>query len=100
MPEKAAEQDCRLIRVTPDGSLVLELRGAEVHAVIEGLPAADEVPVEYLDALARLAGRRLKVLETGRTGAGRPCVRLRYLAWRDKSGEVWRDVADVLSGMS
>jgi hypothetical protein len=96
--ENAVERDCRLIRVAPDGSLVLELPDAELHAVIEGLPATDEVPDEHLDALARLAGRPLKVVETGRTPAGRARVRLRYLAWHDKSGDVWRDVADVLSG--
>jgi hypothetical protein len=99
MPDEAVEQDCRFIRVAPDGSVVLELRGAELDAVIEGLPAREEVPDEHLDALSRLAGRPLKVVETGRTRAGRARVRLRYLAWHDKSGEVWRDVADVLSGM-
>ena len=99
-PDKRAERDCRLIRVARDGSLVLELPGAELHAVIEGLPAIDEVAAEHFDALSRLAGRPLKVVETGRTRAGCARVRLRYLAWQDKSGEVWRDVADVLSGMS
>lgn len=94
MHDKAGEQACRLIRVGPDGSLVLELSGTELHAVIDGLPGADE----QLDALSRLIGRPLKVVETGRTPAGRTSVRLNYLAWHDKSGEVWRDVADVLSG--
>jgi hypothetical protein len=100
MPDKAVERDCRLIRVAPDGSLVLELPGSELHAVIEGLSTTDEVPDEHFDALSRLAGLPLKVVETGRTRAGCARVRLRYLAWHDKSGEVWRDVADVLSGMS
>lgn len=99
MPDEVVEQDCRLMRVAPDGSVVLELPGAELHAVIEGLPARDEVPDEHLDALSRLADRPLKVVETGRTRAGYARVRLRYLAWHDKSGDVWRDVADVLSGM-
>ena len=99
MPDEAVEQDCRLIRVAPDGSVVLKLPGAELHAVIEGLPATEEVTDEHLDALSRLARRPLRLVETGRTHAGRARVRLRYLAWHDKSGEVWRDVADALSAM-
>jgi hypothetical protein len=94
----AAEEwrECRLVRVLVDGTPVLFFDGEEHEVAIDGVRVTDPRRVEYVALLERLRRRPLLCELQGRTGEGRPVVRVRYFAWQDKSGDVWLDLAETL----
>src|SRR5262249_16180625 len=63
---------------------------------IHGLAVPVPVPAEYLDVITQRVPRTSQPLRMRLIPAPPPHVQLHYLAWRDKSGPVWRDLALVL----
>jgi hypothetical protein len=88
---------CEVVRVLPDGSVVLRRGEAELVARIHGLDVPVPPPSLYVDMVGgRLAGAGRSLRCVVVSGASRATVRLSYLAWRDKSGDVWKDVGLTL----
>jgi hypothetical protein len=91
--------DCSIASVMPDGSLMLEQRGGHHHARIHGIDVPQPPPSLYTEIVGERVGGAPSPLRCELVHGGSPAsVRLRYLAWHDKSGEVWRDLAITLLG--
>ena len=92
-------RDCRLERLLPDGSPVVRFDGEEMVVELAGLEIPQPPSASYREIfeerLARLPDPLRCEIESA-TPPGRIRGRLFYLAWRDKSGDVWKDVAQLL----
>ena len=90
--------ECQLVGARPDGALVVIIDGAN-HALE---PAGIELPqppsAAYVEFVGRLAGLRkpLRCRIVDRTQSDRERAEIHYFAWQDKSGDVWRDLAETL----
>jgi hypothetical protein len=75
-----------------DGTLVIEIDGVEGPHRLRGVDVPQPPSAEYV----RFFAERLPRVRRLRCDATDQGVRIEYLAWQDKSGDVWEDVADVL----
>jgi hypothetical protein len=92
-------QECELVRVLSDGTPVVRCQGVEQPVEIEGIEVSQPPPPLYFEIFEqRLAHLRKPLRCTFQTDAlaGRARVRMEYFAWHDKSGDVWRDVGELL----
>lgn len=93
-----ADERCELIRLDEDGALVVRFEGAAQRMAIFGLRVAEPSPALYVEII----GKRLPHgggdgLRCTVRAAGAPRrSQFHYLAWRDKSGDVWQDLALTL----
>jgi hypothetical protein len=91
--------ECVVTGVLDDGVLVLSVPGQELRSVIHGLDVPLPVPAEYVEVITQRVPRTGEALRARLIPAPSPApvrAQLHYLAWRDKSGPVWRDLALVL----
>lgn len=93
-------EPCHLLGVEPDGSVVLNLDGVRTIIRLLGITVPQPPPPLYMDILTRRITWRHSELRcrtvVASGAAGVPAVRLSYLALKDKSGDVWLDVAELL----
>jgi hypothetical protein len=91
---------CDWIAVRPDGQLHLSIDGRS-HMVglhgVEMVAASPELVEEFLGRLKR-NGLPVGCTEPAvqSLDKGALTLKLSYLAWRDKSGDVWKDLAPTL----
>ena len=95
----ANERECRFLGVQPDGTLRVEIDGAQRQVQIFGIAVPQPPPPLYIDIVGRrIHGRnkplRCDVREVTPDGHWR--ARVAYYAWQDKSGDVWEDLALTL----
>ena len=89
-----ATEPCELIRVDDAGRLVVRLQGVEQALAIFGIDVDQPPRKEYVDLVADRIPRTSRTLQCTVVDAGPPPrARFLYLAWRDKSGDVWQDLA-------
>jgi hypothetical protein len=86
--------ECVLVRVQPDGRLVVRQGDLEHVVRLYGVEIPQPLDPRYFEVLTHWLPRARRPLRCVATGPGQ--VRLRYFAWQDKSGDVWRDVATLL----
>src|SRR4051794_1258511 len=86
-----ADEQCELVRVNEGGALVVRLHGAEQPIAIFGITVPQPKMALYGEILERLphASRTLRC--TVRAPGPPPRANFHYLAWHDKSGDVWQD---------
>ncbi len=92
-------EDCSFVRLLPDGSPVVRLRGREMIVELQGIEIIQPPPDLYREIFEErlpqtrrpLRCRIHSMLSTGRIRAQLFCF-----GWQDKSGDVWLDVANVL----
>jgi endonuclease YncB( thermonuclease family) len=96
--EKTEQEECELVRVRPDGTLVVRSQGVEREIQIGGIELPVPLPPLCFAILERLArqGKPLRCSFPRRRRKGRVCARVQYYAWHDKSGHVWADLATAL----
>ena len=91
-------QECQLVHVDPDGALVVRTAGVERRAEIFGVVVENPPPALYLDIVGqRIHGGEMPLrclVRSDRDGVLR--AQFFYFAWRDKSGDVWEDLAITL----
>jgi hypothetical protein len=91
--------ECAIASVMPDASLVLEQKGRRHPARIHGIDVPQPPPSLYTEIVGERVGGAPSPLRCDVVRSGVPAaVRVHYLAWHDKSGEVWRDLAVTLLG--
>ena len=98
VPVNAAEP-CELIRVDEAGALVVRLQGTEQAIAIFGIDVERPPSKAYVEIIAERIPRTSRTLQCTVLAPGPPPrARFLYLAWRDKSGDVWQDLALTLLG--
>ncbi len=95
----ANERECRFRRVEPDGTLDVDMDGAQQRVQIFGIVVPQPPSSLYMDIVGkRIHGRhkplRCDIRAVGPGGLVRG--RIWYYAWQDKSGDVWDDLALTL----
>jgi hypothetical protein len=89
-----AEEECELIGVDESGALVVRLNGVEQRMAIFGLTVAQPPPALYVEIIVERQPRASRTLRcTVHAPGPPPRARFHYLAWHDKSGDVWQDLA-------
>ena len=97
-PVNAAEP-CELIRVDDAGALVVRLHGAEQAIAIFGIDVERPPPKAYVEMIEERIPRTSRTLQCTVLAPGPPPrARFQYLAWHDKTGDVWQDLALTLLG--
>ena len=95
-------EPCRIDAVRDDGTLELTLLASDekIHAALEGIRAVQPLPALYREILVERAGAGETPPLVERRGASGDAVvvNLQAFGWRDKSGDVWLDVAAALLG--
>ena len=91
-------QTCRMIRLESNGQLVLEVLGQELPVLIHGLEIPEPVTELYRDIMTQRINwiepsLRCVAVEPSRQPAS---LRISYLAAKDKSGDIWLDLATLL----
>jgi hypothetical protein len=92
-------EECEIVRVMPDGALVVRVGGVERSVEIEGIEVPQPPPPIYFDILRtrlRKLQKPLRCAFHSTAVEGRVRARIEYLAWHDKSGEVWKDLGELL----
>jgi hypothetical protein len=97
-------EPCHLVRVTPSGSLILHLRGAEQEIVLARIELPDPLPPAVAEVITRSPrrSRKLRCIEQP-ARPGRPAAAVvKYFAWQDKAADVWDDIGAtlVLAGLA
>jgi hypothetical protein len=91
-------EPCHIASVTPKGTLILRLRGAERELHLAGIELPDPLPSGFADVIAQAPRRRptLACIEQPIL-LGRPAsVIVKYYSREDKAGPVWDDIGAVL----
>jgi hypothetical protein len=101
IPEKTTERpdECWLVRVLPDGNIVVRRGAVEQTLKIYGIDVPQPVPDVYVAMLTRGLPNSHKPLRfTARSTepSGEIAATLFFFASQDKSGDVWLDVATAL----
>jgi hypothetical protein len=92
-----AEEQCELIRVDESGALVVRSHGAEQRMAILGIAVVQPRQALYVEIIAERIPRTSRTLRYRVRSPGPPPRALfHYLAWHDKSGDVWQDLALTL----
>jgi hypothetical protein len=94
-----AEEECWFVRLLPDGSPVVKLRGAEQSVQIHGIEIPQPPPELYVELMTQRLprlGRPLRCVIRSIGPAGQVSAKLFYYGWQDKSGDVWQDLALAL----
>ncbi|HKD97593.1 MAG TPA: hypothetical protein VKB69_08310 [Micromonosporaceae bacterium] len=95
--QEPAEVECTVVDVLDDGSVVISVQGRRERVRLHGLDVPVPVPPGYVEILTQRLARVARPLRVETTAPGPPPrVILWYLAWQDKSGPVWDDVATAL----
>lgn len=99
MTENPETEECELVRVLRDGTLVVRSHGVDREIQIEGIQLPQPPPPLYFEIFERLARQHkpLRCTFQPALGEGRVPARVEYYAWHDKSGPVWANLAILLS---
>jgi hypothetical protein len=91
-------EECALAAVEADGGLVLQCPSGRRVVELHGLLIPQPPPSEYRRILEKLqrTGRPLQIRVRGRSSRGRERVQAFAFGWRDKTGDVWVDLAPML----
>jgi hypothetical protein len=95
----AAERECRLLQLEPDGTLDVEIAGTQQRVKLLGITLPRPLPPLLVDIISRRIRpmqRPLRCDVRGTSKDGRLRARVFYFAWQDKSGDVWQDLAITL----
>ncbi len=88
---------CRLLGLEPDGRLAIDLDGRRTIVALYGIAVPQPPTPLYHEILTeRINWASLDLHCTALLTGAPPRVRLSYLAARDKSGDIWLDVAELL----
>ena len=98
MPRADDPESCRLIRLEPDGQPVVEISGRQLPVRIHGVEIPQPVPELYRDVMTQRINwiepsLRCVTIEPDRQP---PALTISYLAAKDKSGDIWLDLATLL----
>lgn len=92
-------KECTFQRLLPHGLPVVLLDGREVIVELRGIEILQPLPDLYREIFqTRLPATKhpLRCETESAPRDGRVTGRLLYFAWQDKSGDVWKDVAQLL----
>jgi Staphylococcal nuclease homologue len=93
------QEECLFVRLLPDGSPVVNLRGTEQRVEIDGIQIPQPPPNLYIEMMTQRLPRLRKplrcVVRAVRT-SGQIQAKLLYYGWQDKSGDVWLDLGLTL----
>jgi endonuclease YncB( thermonuclease family) len=92
-------QECQFERLLPDGTPVVRMGGEEVVVELRGLEILQPQGSQYREIFEKRlpsTKRPLRCEIASMPQKGRICGRLFYFGWQDKSGDVWKDVAQIL----
>jgi hypothetical protein len=93
------EEVCQFVRLLADGTPILRMHDVDQGVEIEGIEIPQPPPALYMeimnDRLFRL-DKSLRCIVRGQLSDGKLRVKLFYLGWHDKSGDVWLDLALTL----
>ncbi|MCE8425197.1 MAG: hypothetical protein J5U17_05410 [Candidatus Methanoperedens sp.] len=93
------EEECWFVRLLPDGSTVLKIRGLEHKVAIHGVEIPQPPPELYIEIITKRLPRLrrpLRCIVRSMRPSGEISAMLLYYGWQDKSGDVWLDLALVL----
>lgn len=97
--ENEQETECRFVRLLPDGTPVVRIGDEEREIQIDGIQVPQPPPPLYIEIFTgRVAqtAKPLRCVVRSEPGSGRLRARLMCFGWKDKSGDVWLDLATVL----
>ncbi|HEY9599691.1 MAG TPA: hypothetical protein V6D33_18670 [Cyanophyceae cyanobacterium] len=95
-PEMEQQEECPFVRLLPDGSPVVRLRGIEQSVKIYGIEIPQPPTESYIDLMTQrlpALSKPLRCIVRGSEPTGQLRVQLFYYGWQDKSGDVWLDLA-------
>jgi Domain of unknown function (DUF4157) len=92
------ERDCERIELGSHGEWRLRIDGADRVVRLRGIALVDELAPATVELIARLRDKvtPVRCRIAIRTATEEVTASVRYLAWRDKSGDVWEDLAATL----
>jgi hypothetical protein len=97
--EASLGSTCSVTGVLEDGRLVIAVGGEEMRSQLYGLEVPVPVPRGYVEVLTERVPRSHRPLRVRLVPIPPqlpPRAQVHYLAWQDRSGPVWRDLALVL----
>jgi hypothetical protein len=90
--------ECELLKLLPDGSIVIKLNDLEKTVKIFGVELNDSIQPMYTQIITYLF-KPIKpckyIIKSKKTG-DELFVKIIYFGWQDKSGDVWIDLAETL----
>lgn len=86
---------CTFVEVKSDGSLVMAVEGDNLSVTMRHAVIPPEKADAANDLLARRAPR-VKLRCELSPSEPRRVINIEFLAWRDKSGDVWQDLGQEL----
>jgi hypothetical protein len=95
----ANERECRFLRLESDGTLQVEMDGAQRALQLFGVVVPQPPPPLYMDIVGKRIQKQHKPLRCDVRAVGpdgRWRARIAYFAWQDKSGDIWEDLALTL----
>jgi len=98
MPPDQIMESCRLVRLQSDGQPVVDLSGTPTPGVIDGIEIPQPVPELYREIMTQRINWIDPSLRCAVVQPRQVPLRLRisYLALKDKSGDIWLDLATLL----
>jgi len=90
------EHDCDRITLGTHGEWHLRIDGVDRVVKLRGIALVDELTPATDELIARLRDKATPVRCTMSASPAPATASVRYLAWRDKSGDVWEDLAVTL----
>jgi len=88
--------ECRILRLLDDGTPVVQFDDTSLALPIDGVEVPVPLPAGYVQIMIDRLGRPGQRLRCEPDPAGTGTARFSYLAWQDKSGDVWADLAQTL----
>jgi len=91
--------DCKILKILADGSLLTSLNGSVDTAFIFGLALPKPLPANYQELITRAFQKSRKPCDCiikSSSKNGRALIQIFYYGLQDKSGDVWIDLANTL----
>lgn len=92
-------RECTFLRLLPDGCPVIRMDGRELVVELNGIEILQPQGQPYREVFEKRIPQtnhplRCDVLSNEQSGRVRG--RLFYFGWQDKSGDVWKDLSELL----
>jgi hypothetical protein len=91
--------DCKILKILADGSLLTSLNGSVDTTFIFGLALPKPLPANYQELITWVFQKSRKpcyCIVKSMPKNGKALIQVFYFGWQDKSGDVWIDLANTL----